>query len=82
MKIRNTSNLCIKKCCEERHVDLSLIGGEGKSFYQNFNIFMSDHTSHRGRKNFLVIVYKHLVQKKYSNAILKTALSVITNKEL
>ena len=43
---------------------------------------MSDHTSHRGRKNFLVIVYKHLVQKKYSNAILKTALSVITNKEL
>ena len=32
---------------------------------KDFNIFMYDHTLHRGRKHFAVIVYKLLVQKKY-----------------
>ena len=36
-----------KKCCEEKHVDLLLIGEEGKRHYvliKDFNTFMYDHT--------------------------------------
>ena len=43
-----------KKFCEEKHVDLLLIG-EGKKDYvliKDFNTFMYDHSSHRGRKYF------------------------------
>ena len=57
-----------KKCCEEKHVDLLLIGEEGKRqyvFIKDFNIFMHDHTLHSGKNIFVVIVYKLLVQKKY-----------------
>ena len=35
---------------------------------------MYDHTLHRGRKHFFVIVHKLLVQKKYQKFILKAAL--------
>ena len=38
-----------KKCCEEKHVDLLLVGKEGKRHYvfiKNFNTFMYDHTLH------------------------------------
>ena len=44
-----------KKCCEEKHVDLLLIGEEGKRhllLIKDFNTFMYDHTLHRGRKHF------------------------------
>ena len=44
-----------KKCCEEKHVDLLLIGEEGKRQYvpiKVFNTFMHDHSLHRGRKHF------------------------------
>ena len=44
-----------KKCREEKHVDLLLIGEEGKRHYvliKDFNSFMYDHTFHRGRKYF------------------------------
>ena len=44
-----------KKCCEEKHVDLSLIGEKGKRhnvLIKNFSTFMYDHTLHRGRKHF------------------------------
>ena len=44
-----------KKCCEEKHVDLLLIGeGEKKHyvFINNFNTFMYENTLHRGRKHF------------------------------
>ena len=40
-----------KKCCEEKHVDLLLIGKQGKRHYvliKGFNTFMYDHTLHRG----------------------------------
>ena len=44
-----------KKCCEEKHVDLLLIGEDGKKHYiliKDFNIFMYDHSLHCGRKHF------------------------------
>ena len=42
-----------KKCCEEKHADLLLIGEEGKRHYvliKDFNTFMYNHTLIRGRK--------------------------------
>ena len=41
---------------------------EGKRHYflmKNFNSFMYNHTLHRWIKDFVVIVYKLLVQQKY-----------------
>ena len=52
-----------QKCCEEKHVDLLLTGEGEKKHY--FNTFMYDHYLHLGRKHFVVIVFKCLVQKKY-----------------
>ena len=48
-------NLCIKKWCEEKYVDLLLIGEEDKRYYvliKDFNIFIYDHTLHLRRKHF------------------------------
>ena len=45
----------LKKYCEEKHVDLLVIGkGEKKHCVsiKDFNTFMYDHTLHRGRKHF------------------------------
>ena len=41
-----------KKCCEEKHVDLLLIGEEGKRhvLIKDFNTFIYDHTLHHGKK--------------------------------
>ena len=56
MKIRkNIQKKRSKKRCEEKHVDLLLIGEEGKKHYvlmKDFNTFMYDHILHRGRKYF------------------------------
>ena len=44
-----------KKCCEDKHVDLSSIGDGEKKHYvliKDFNTFMYDHALHRGRKHF------------------------------
>ena len=44
-----------KKCCEDKHVDLLLIGEGEKKHYvliKDFNTFMYDHSLHRGRKHF------------------------------
>ena len=44
-----------KKCCEDKHVDLLLIGEEEKKHYvliKDFDKFMYDHTLHRGKKHF------------------------------
>ena len=57
-----------KKCCEEIHVDLLLIGEEGKRRYvliKDFNTFMYDHILHQGKNIFVVTVYKLLEQKKH-----------------
>ena len=48
-----------KKCCEEKHVDLLLIGKEAKRCYvlkQDFNTFMYDHSLHR-LKTFLSLLF-------------------------
>ena len=66
----------VSKKCEEKHVDLLLIGEEGKihyvlvKYFNTFMLFVHDvmyHKLHRGRKHFCcyTIVYKLLVQKKY-----------------
>ena len=53
-----------KKCCEEKHVDLSLIGEEGKRHYVLIkNTFLQLYIVEENI--FVVIVYKLLVQKKY-----------------
>ena len=44
-----------KKCCEEKHVDLLLLGEGEKRHYgliNDFNRFVYDHSLHRGRKRF------------------------------
>ena len=44
-----------KKCCEEKHVDVLLIGEQGKKdnvLIEDFNAFMYDHTLHLGGKYF------------------------------
>ena len=43
-----------KQCCQEKHVDLLLIGeGEKKHvLIKDFNRFKFDHSLHRGRKHF------------------------------
>ena len=44
-----------KKCFEEKHVDLLMIGEEEKRHYvfvKDFNTFMYDHTLNCGRKHF------------------------------
>ena len=72
-----------KKCSEEKHNDLLSTGEEGKGHFvliKDFNIFMYDHTLHRGRKHFYR--YKLLVQKKYLNFILKITLNLMVNKGL
>ena len=41
-----------KKCFEEKHVDLLLLGEETRRryvFIKDINTFMYDHTLHRGR---------------------------------
>ena len=57
-----------KQCCEEKSVDLFLIGKREKKHYvliNDFNRFMYDHSLHRGRKQiFVVIVYMISLQKK------------------
>ena len=57
-----------KKCCEEKHVDLLLIGGEGKDtmFLSKILILSCMIILYIAEENiFVVIVYKLLVQKKY-----------------
>ena len=46
-----------KKCCEDKHVDLLLIGGRMKSLVKDFNTFMYDHTLHCRRKHFLSLQF-------------------------
>ena len=47
-----------KKCCEEKHVDLLLIGEEGKNtvLIKDFDTFMYDHALHCGKKIFLPLL--------------------------
>ena len=71
MKIRNKVKYPIyaskkKKKCFEKHVDLLLLGEEGKMYYvlmKYFNTFMCDYTYIVEENIFVVTVCKLLVQK-------------------
>ena len=56
MKIKKKNTIHVSKnCCEDKHVDILLIGEGQKNPYaliKDFNTFMYDHTLHRGRKHF------------------------------
>ena len=55
----------LRKCCEEKRVDLLLIG-EGKRHYvliKDFNTFKYNHTLHQEKSIFAIILYKLLLQK-------------------
>ena len=59
-----------KKCFEENHADLLLIGKEDKRRYvliKDFNTFMYDQTLYRGRKHF----YRYCLQAFRTENILK-----------
>ena len=48
------------KCYEEKHVDILLIGEEGKSHYvfmKDFDLFMYDHTLYSERKKNCCLVF-------------------------
>ena len=49
-----------EKCCVEKHADLILIKDKGKKHYvliKDFNTFMYNHTLHRRKNIFVVIVH-------------------------
>ena len=49
-----------KKCCEEKHVDLLLIGEERKRHYvviKDFITFICNCTLHRGKKTFVLLFF-------------------------
>ena len=49
-----------KKCCEDKHVDLLLIGEEGKKRYvpiKYLDTFMYNHTLHHRKKTFLLLLF-------------------------
>ena len=55
-----------KKCGKIKHIELLLIGEEGKKHYvliKHFNTLVYGHTLHRGKNIFAVINYKLLAQK-------------------
>ena len=56
-----------KKSCEDKHVDLLLIGKGEKKFYvfiKDFSTFMYDHTYVMEENIFVIIVCKLLEQQK------------------
>ena len=75
----------LSKNISKRHVDILLIGEEGKRDYiliKDFNSFMYDHILHWGRKRFFVIVYRLLAPQKFSKVMLRIALRLTVNKWL
>ena len=72
MKIKKTHLIYVsKQCSEEQHVDLLLIGKEGKRHYiliKDFNTFLYDHSLHRGRKHFC----SRCLQAVITEALLKS----------
>ena len=65
---KNIQSIHQKNVVKKKHVDLLLIGEERKRNYvliKGFNTLMYDHILHHGKRIFVVIVYKLLVQKKY-----------------
>ena len=82
---RNIQYMYKQKCCEEKHVDLLLIGENERDtmFLSNILTLSCMIILYIVKENiFVVIVYKLVVQKKYLNVILKTALKLMVSKKL
>ena len=74
-----------RKCCEDKHLDLLLIGEGEKKHYvliKYFNTFMYDHTLHRERKHFCRYCLHAFVTEEILKVILKAALKLMVNEEL
>ena len=66
LQLYQTYNLCVKKCFEEKYVDLLLIGEKGKRHYvfiKGFNRSMYNHTLHH-RKNILALLFTSFHYKR------------------
>ena len=75
----------MKKCCKDKHIDLLLIGEEGKGtmFLSKISVYSCMITHYTVEERiFTVIVYKLLEQQKQWNVTLKIALKLIVNKGL
>ena len=70
-----------RKCCEDKHVDLLLIGEGEKKHYvliKDFNTFMYDHTLHRERKH----LYRYCRTAEKWKYHIKDCLNLMVNKIL
>ena len=69
----------------KRHVDLLLVGEEGKRHYvliKDFNSFMYDHTLNHGRKHFCCYCLQAFSTKQTVNVTLMIVLKLMVNKRL
>ena len=65
--MRKKIQFIYQKIVAKKNVDSLLIEEKGKRHYviiKDFNTFMYNHTLHRRKNIFVIIVYKGLVQKK------------------
>ena len=58
-KRKNIQSMCQKKKTLKKNVKRHYV------LIKDFNTFIFDHTLHRGKKKFVVIVYKLLLQQEY-----------------
>ena len=80
---KETYPICVsKKSCEEKRVELLLIGKEVKKHFLSKNLIHLWMIIHYivEENIFVFIVYKLLAQKKYSNFVLKITLKLMLNK--
>ena len=64
---KNIQSICQKKQTEEKHVDLLLIGEEGKrqyALFKDFNTLMYDYTLHYGIRRFCCYFLQPLSTKE------------------
>ena len=74
-----------KKSCEEKHVDLLLIGEESKRHYvliKNFNTFMYDYTLYRVRKHFFLYCLQALTTAEILKCHIKDCFKVNSKQRI
>ena len=73
-----------KKYCEEKYIDLLLIGERGKHnvFFEDSNTFMYNYSLHPGKKPFSRYCLQAYVTEKVLKVKSKIALKLMVNKEL
>ena len=70
-----------KKCCEEKHVHLLLVGEGVKNTIKDFNTFIYDHSLHRGTKTFCHCLHAFITEE-FLNVRLKIGLNIMVSKDL